>query len=349
MGQFILNGRNYSGLTYAQGLFIDTDNVIKSRTQFYGSMNYTATEDCYVGIYIVGVAGNGVSILINNQLITSFYYNATLGDGILYPLKKGQTLSVSGVTTQYESNYIVYGIQEGSPVTFLSEYASACYDTTEREVGCWIDGKPLYQITRAYNNIGGTTVRVNVADLNIDRVVETKLSSKNTPSNQIGSGYYINSGDFLRVYLDTSTNELVFDRGTYHAMTSDGFVTVCYTKTTDVAGSGKLTPTAMPTVHYDTNEQVIGTFLGKTLYQRTWDFSATGILVSYNAWTDTSIDSTNMENIVSVKATHPDGTCYEGIMADPTRQSHTIVGLQTTRNGNDARLQYVTIQYTKTT
>ena len=348
MGQFILNGRNYSGVTYANGCFIDTNNVIKAETSYTGSFTYTASQDCYV---LVGIASinSGVGTIAIDGVPFQVVYNTSgnaLEEKYPIPLKKGQVLSVTSGYDIWTSKYIVYGIQEGSPVTFLSEYASACYDTTEREVGCWVDGKPIYQISRAYNNTGGQTVRVSVADLNIDRVVETKLSSKNTPSNQVGSGYYINSGDYLRVYLDTGTNELVFDRGTYHAITSDGFVTILYTKTTDVAGSGKLTPTAMPTVHYSTSEQVIGTFLGKTLYQRTWDITS-GILVSYNGWTDTSIDSTNIENIVSVKATHPDGTCYEGIMADPTRQSHTVVGLQTTRNGNDARVQYVTLQYTK--
>lgn len=346
MGQFILNGRNYSGITYAQGVFIDTDSLLVPQTAFRGSMSYTATEDCFVEFYIVPILNDTTRIRIDGKTVSDWWRGTLITDTALIPVKKGQVVSVDNANTSYDSSYSVYGVQQGSPVTFLSEYASACYDTTEREVGCWVDGKPIYQISRAYNNTGGQTVRVSVADLNIDRVVETKLSSKNTPSNQVGSGYYINSGDYLRVYLDTGTNELVFDRGTYHAITSDGFVTILYTKTTDVAGSGKLTPTAMPTVHYSTSEQVIGTFLGKTLYQRTWDITS-GILVSYNGWTDTSIDSTNMEKIVSVKATHPDGTCYEGIMADPTRQSHTVVGLQTTRNGNDARVQYVTLQYTK--
>lgn len=346
MGQFILNGRNYSGITYAQGVFIDTDSLLVPQTSFRGSMSYTATEDCFVEFYIVPILNDTTRIRINGKTVSDWWRGTLITDTALIPVKKGQVVSVDNANTSYDSSYSVYGVQQGSPVTFLSEYASACYDTTEREVGCWVDGKPIYQISRAYNNTGGQTVRVSVADLNIDRVVETKLSSKNTPSNQVGSGYYINSGDYLRVYLDTGTNELVFDRGTYHAITSDGFVTILYTKTTDVAGSGKLTPTAMPTVHYSTSEQVIGTFLGKTLYQRTWDITS-GILVSYNGWTDTSIDSTNIESIVSVQATHPDGTCYDGIMADPTRQSHTVVGLQTTRNGNDARVQYVTLQYTK--
>ena len=54
------------------------------------------------------------------------------------------------------------------------------------------------------------------------------------------------------------------------------------TKTTDVAGSGTWTPQGVPTVHYSTDEQVIGTWLGETLYQKTLhisnvQFDSTGI------------------------------------------------------------------------
>ena len=47
-------------------------------------------------------------------------------------------------------------------------------------------------------------------------------------------------------------------------------ITVQYTKTTDTAGSGVWTPQGVPAVHYSTEEQVIGTWLGETLYQKTY-------------------------------------------------------------------------------
>lgn len=343
MGQFILNGRNYSGVTYANGCFIDTDNVIVQSVSFSNSspINYTATMDCVVEIY--NDSASGLEYKVNSVAV--YFINS---GSFTYPilLKKGQTLTSSS-SNSYSGAYTAYGIQEGSPVTFLSEYASACYDTNEREVGCWVDGKPIYQKTVHLSSVAsGTAYSHGIANVENISVVNI-LAKRNTgwfssghifedsPSNVTESFSVIPNATYLYAYL-------------YGCTISDAYITVQYTKTTDVAGSGKLTPTAMPTVHYSTSEQVVGTFLGKTLYQRTWDIES-GILISYNGWTDTSIDSTNIENIVSVKATHPDGTCYEGIMADPTRQNHTIVGLQTTRNGNDARARYVTIQYTKTT
>ena len=45
-------------------------------------------------------------------------------------------------------------------------------------------------------------------------------------------------------------------------------ITLQYTKTTDVAGSGSWTPQGVPTHHYSTDEQVVGTYLGETLYEK---------------------------------------------------------------------------------
>ena len=44
--------------------------------------------------------------------------------------------------------------------------------------------------------------------------------------------------------------------------------TIKYTKTTDVAGAGLFVPSGIMAVHYSTTEQIIGTWLGETLYQK---------------------------------------------------------------------------------
>ena len=64
MGQFILNGRNYSGLTYAHGVFIDTDNVITTYSSSGGASipNYTATQDSAISIYVFGKASQTIEI-----------------------------------------------------------------------------------------------------------------------------------------------------------------------------------------------------------------------------------------------------------------------------------------------
>ena len=98
---------------------------------------------------------------------------------------------------------------------------------------------------------------------------------------------------------------------------------------------------------YSDSERVVGVWRdNKPLYQRTWEFGSS-ILVSYSSWTNTTVDSSDIENIITVKAKHADGMCFEGIMADPTVSGHTLVGLQTTRNGAEANVKTLTLQYTK--
>lgn len=106
--------------------------------------------------------------------------------------------------------------------------------------------------------------------------------------------------------------------------------------------SGIFTP-----IIYSDTERVVGVWRdNKPLYQRTFVFE-TPLAVSYSSFTDTTIDSTDIENIVDNHATHADGTNYGSLIADPTRQSHTKVGLQTNRNGNNANVKTLTIRYTK--
>lgn len=100
---------------------------------------------------------------------------------------------------------------------------------------------------------------------------------------------------------------------------------------------------------YSTTEQEVGTWYdGKTIYERTYEFS-TALLVEYNSWTNTSIDSSNIQTMIDARAFHSDGTSYGTIMADPTRSSHTLLGLQTTRNNSQANVKVLVIQYTKIT
>lgn len=139
MGQFILNGRNYSGITYANGCFIDTDNLITSGQHSSSNpLSYTATSDCYIFSVVALTQNSSGAVYIDGKQVAGWYNGGgTTAFDFGFFLKKGQTITTTQ-TFSGDSDYKVYGIQQGSPVTFLSEYASACYDTTEREVGCWM-------------------------------------------------------------------------------------------------------------------------------------------------------------------------------------------------------------------
>ena len=274
MGQFILNGRNYSGLIDAQGVFIDTDNVITTYSSSSGASipNYTATQDSAVSFYVFGKASQTCRIYLNSVEIQTLYFQQESSEALILYLKKGQTISFSSFD-YWSFHYEVYGIQMGSPVTFLSEYASACYDTTEREVGCWVDGKPLYQKTIYIPSVtSGTSYNHNIA--NVEQIfIKDIKSNRNTGWFSSGHIFEDATNNIAESFSIIPSATALFAY-VYGCTISECYVTVQYTKTTDVAGSGKLTPTAMPTVHYDDTEKVIGTWFGQTLYQKTVNIGA---------------------------------------------------------------------------
>ena len=152
-----------------------------------------------------------------------------------------------------------------------------CYSTEERVVGCWIDGKPLYQKTidfGALPNADQKAVAHNIS--NIDNIVNLFGVANNTNSNL---------NDFALPYIDTnslqngiglyinSTNITIRTGSDRSGLTA--FIIIQYTKTTDTAGSGTWTPSGIPAVHYSTEEHVIGTWIdGSTLYEKTITIAA---------------------------------------------------------------------------
>lgn len=149
-------------------------------------------------------------------------------------------------------------------------YAPVVYSTEEREVGVWTDGKPLYQKTVDTGLIPNNTTKTvahNIA--NIETIVKyhgIALDSSGSNGREMPyAGFsnwnvslYVNETD---INIQTMQNWSSFPRS---------YVTIQYTKTTDVAGSGMYAALGVPAVHYSTNEHVIGTWIdGSTLYEKT--------------------------------------------------------------------------------
>lgn len=99
---------------------------------------------------------------------------------------------------------------------------------------------------------------------------------------------------------------------------------------------------------YSKSEQACGQWIdGSTIYKKTIEFS-TPLGVSYNSVTDTTIDTTNIGLVIRSIGINADGTNYGTLLADPTRSSHTVLGLQANRNGANANIKYLILEYTKT-
>ena len=252
------------------GVFVDTDNVIQSATSIpNGTSTYTATEDCIVAYQLVATA-SGCNIQIDNciidGLLTGSNYNVVSGNAYL---KKGQVIKFVQ-TSSDAGTYTVYGIQTG---TTHSKFQPVIYSTTEREIGVWTDGKPLYQKTYVKNNVGSNNEIVD-ANMTLSNISLVGFINNGIEMNSPYSGEvfkeYVSSAVVLRVFNSSSGLQCNLEGN--HNYTGNVRFTVQYTKVSDTAGSGTWTPQGVPAVHYSTDEQIIGTWInGETLYEKTID------------------------------------------------------------------------------
>ena len=154
-------------------------------------------------------------------------------------------------------------------------FSPIIYSDVERVVGVWRDNKPLYQKSITVNSVNlpandGVDVLLSDYGINdVEKIIDIKGRDEtvNAYIPYLGQG-----GNTLYLITISSDNPLklrISRNG--GAISNQTFViTLQYTKTTDVAGSGDYTTLGIPTHHYSTNEQVIGTWIdGKPLYERT--------------------------------------------------------------------------------
>ena len=220
-------------------------------------------------------------------------------------------------------------------------YAPIIYSLEEREVGVWTDGKPLYQKTVPFNFAAG----VSNWTLFDDSISYDSLAGA-------VAKLIANNGDQIISYQDRESTPrfcVKTDHKLYYYTTvaSTGYVTIQYTKTTDVPGSGTWGTDGVPMVHYDGTERIIGTWFGKTLYQKTYDLGS-DVSIDYTGWTEINANyPTNCNLIIQVDCTTSGGTYAAGILLG--KKSNGKFEMQTTRNGNHQSLRYFTIKYTKTT
>lgn len=331
------------------GAFLDPSRVIYSAFTFDSSAHtWTATEDVILTDNLHPVDGSTASyILIDGKGVFASY---TFGDPFVY-VKKGQVVTYRGKSG---SNMKAYGILQGTSGIF----APVIYSDTERKIGIWRDNKPLYQKTIEISQIPNQNTQTIAHGIaNVDRIVDIKgicyartdidPNYASTPLPRIQD-----NSTTANLGVDANrTNIVLKGRGTdFASIYAKVTVTLQYTKTTDTAGSGDWNTDGVPTVHYDTSEKVIGTWFGKPLYQRTWDFGS-NLIVSYNSWTNTIInisDNSIKSVIKAVGHNNTLGACWNSV--DVSVEVSPYVALLCNRNNNSTiGIQYLTLQYTKTT
>ena len=220
-------------------------------------------------------------------------------------------------------------------------FSPVIYSDVERKIGVWRDNKPLYQRTIYIPSLpNATEVSYPHNISNLDKVVEIFGIAYNS------SGYSIpiifaNPTYVSQVTAYTSATDIYVGTG-MDRTSFVGYITLRYTKTTDVAGSGDYNTYGVPTVHYDTNEQVIGTWLGKPLYQKVF----TGLSVALGSdWVNAiEISSLAMEDCTFCIGIVPN--TYQTPLCTRINGNY----LQAYMNGmGGVTITTIVIQYTKTT
>lgn len=174
--------------------------------------------------------------------------------------------------TQAEYDALSQAEKENGTVYYItdvngdgSQFQPVIYSENEREIGVWTDGKPLYERTFDLGSSGVVIPQQQwyVTDVDVSYV---ELITDCKVCNSTGGGYF---GYFGAV--KQAANDKLGLLNTRNTDQSIRYVTIQYTKTSDTAGSGTWTPQGVPSVHYSTDEQVVGTWIdGSPVYQKTY-------------------------------------------------------------------------------
>ena len=155
----------------------------------------------------------------------------------------------------------------------FQNFQPVIYSFDEREIGVWTDGKPLYQKTvkLAQTTTTEDPLVADISDLSIDAIVMCDGICKNQYNYIIPLPYaHYDDRYCMTLLINDTKTRLELRLGTGNRPAYDVNVTLRYTKNTDTPGSGTWTPQGVPTVHYSTDEQVVGTWIdGSTMYERT--------------------------------------------------------------------------------
>ena len=204
---------------------------------------------------VADVYVNGVSVLDENDIAQVFSHEEIT-----------ETAYEALPSTKYSDNHMYLIKEFGTPPTG-DYYNPIIYSEEEREVGVWIDNKPLYKKSYILQSL----IVINNNGTNINSYIDNVATIE-----QITNAEAYNSLANLQtsnIFVAISNNNLYAycaEAGSFN------IITLWYTKTTDVAGSGSYTTLGVPAVHYSTDEQVIGTWTdGKPLYQKTYNINET--------------------------------------------------------------------------
>ena len=196
-------------------------------------------------------------LTIGNSYIGTVYSGESIGAYWTYT--SDTQIKIMRQASSYAVKYSkIVGIKFGGSGD--GEFQPVIYSLSEREIGVWVDGKPLYECV--FENTTSISSSSGWVDTGID--------IPNGILIYVDAILYQSDGNFTLMWgnIDSSGNLLLNNIRSGSTVTPN-YIRVRYTKTTDQPGSGTWTPQGVPAVHYDGDEKIIGTWYGETLYEKT--------------------------------------------------------------------------------
>lgn len=269
-----------------------------------------------------GSAYDSVVVIAVNELTVGESYIETGYGGsqmdVFFDYTSDTTINIKSSDSAYLTTYTkITGLK------FCGTLAPMIYSTEEREVGVWVDNKPLYQKTfdkrslylsdNAWsNNILGTT---GIHIVNYEGYF--CLGADAEPS--ISYSYYRSSTEYFTSTIDSSYSDINVRPNMNYGAIYAGLITIWYTKDSDVAGSGSYGSLGVPMEHYDNTETVVGTWFGETLYEKTVTFTAPSgngnhTIMDLSGW--------NMSKLIDIES---NGSYQDYLYTFPTRTAFLAV------------------------
>ena len=339
-----------------------TANVTRNYTLNKSIDDYDAVYVVMYGYYTSSQGATNITsrIVFKNDYYLKGFDNYSYYDGIVDPNRMRRinftfTDSTNIQTMAFRSEDSVepmlckvYGLKFENKLINRSDI----YSEEERLIGRWTDGKPLYQKTWTGLNVTPSynvwTNIIDVSNLNIDELCEWESIGGNTVLDGSGIESCISSNGYFMMERNVNVNPRPVE-----------ILTLQYTKTTDLPGSGVIPEDpqfVMTSDIYSEEEQVVGRWTdGKPLYQKTITISSVSC---DSSWHEVAHNISDIDTIGSVEGVVIDSNGVAFYPANTYRPTYTIgvvIGADKTKIqyinnwlGSASNL-IITIKYTKTT
>lgn len=367
-----------SGKGLSTNDYDDTEKAKVGKAYLTDDTAFTAIADAdYIPVYDTSDTAKKKSLWSNIKSVLKTYfdtlYSTVRSRGT--PTSGGTALSLVNTGDMYTWNAKQNALTAGANISFDGDTINApfpvvanqfdksdLYSTTEKVVGCWTDGRPVYQKTLnigALSDASTETEKLVSVGATVKKYIKAYLMVDGT-SWQSAEYHDSTHEYYLSLYNNSESSSNKNKAGIIYkgnlAWVVDSYVIVQYTKTTDAANSFNYADEN----DYSTTEHIVGTWIdGKPVYQKLVDVTSQ-LKANYTNVTTKHLDIgiSNIKRVCSAETIFSDSTS-QGNQIDVETESfllsllwfHSQNKYAVNIKGDWSEITdiYLLLQYTKTT